>query len=213
MIRGLFFAFGILATGLAIVFLDQPVAQFFAEQNREHWRLGAREITNIALGEYWFGLAAIVFVFTRFFFPRVKALSSRLEIVKNLERWAIYFFVSLLGTGIILQSLKILIGRQRPHRSEILDPLVFEPLNFNWYYHSLPSGHTQVIFTAAACFALLWPKATWFFYLLAAFIGFTRVVTLQHFLSDFILGAVVGCVGAWWMHSLLQNRIKKPVLK
>lgn len=209
--KGLLFSFGLLAVGLSIVFLDQDLALFFEMPHNQHWKWGAREITNIALGEYWFGLAILVFVFTRFFLGRVSRLQSYRERIHNLERWAIYFFSSLLGAGILLQLFKIIFGRQRPHVTEALDHLAFSPLNLHWHWQSLPSGHSQVIFTVATCLTLLWPRASWLFFAAAAGLAFTRVMTLQHFLSDILAGALVGYFGTLWVWSLLARRVRKPL--
>ncbi|MBX3041214.1 MAG: phosphatase PAP2 family protein [Bdellovibrionaceae bacterium] len=211
MLKGLIFSFGLLATGLSMVFLDQDLALFFDDPRNHHWKWSAREITNIALGEYWFGLALLVFVFSRFFLPRFSRLRSYRERIKDMERWAGYFFLSLLGSGILLQLGKILVGRQRPHISEAMDHLSFHPLTLHWHWQSFPSGHSQVIFTVATCLTLLWPRMSWLFFLTATGLAFTRVMTLQHFLSDTIMGAMIGYFGSLWVWSLLRDKINRPV--
>ncbi|MBX2988293.1 MAG: phosphatase PAP2 family protein [Bdellovibrionaceae bacterium] len=193
------FSFGLLATGLSLVFVDQDLALWFNEVHRESIRLAARSITNIALGEYWFGLAILIYVWSRWVRKN-----------DNLRSWAVHLFAGLLGSGIILQILKWSFGRQRPHVGEAGDHLVFHPFQYHWHYLSMPSGHTQVLFSVATALVLLWPGGRWIFFGLAAALSFTRVMILQHYLSDVIAGAMVGFFGTLWVYAWLEKKVPKP---
>jgi membrane-associated phospholipid phosphatase len=210
MLKGLILSFGILLTGLSVVLVDQDLTAWFDQPQHEEWRLRARHITDIGLGEHWFLLALLVYVTARWLGPRLRSSERSAEIFLDLRRWALHFFAALLGAGILLQSLKAIVGRQRPHMSPTHDPLVFEPFTTNWYFHSLPSGHTQVLFTVATAMAMLWPRMAFGFYTLAGALSFTRVMTLQHFLSDVIAGAVVGYLGSMWVRGILKKRVPLP---
>lgn len=210
MLKGVLFSFGCLATALSVIFLDQDASLWFAQEGHQPLRLFARDVTDVALGEYWFGLAIVVYLLTKFVLPRFARFSLRAEAIANMRRWSVHYFFALLGSGLILRILKWAVGRQRPHRSETFDPLVFHPFTHDWHFHSMPSGHTQVLFATAASFALLWPRAGWFFYLLAALLGATRVMTHQHFVSDVIAGALVGAYGAFWVQQSLKKKVPLP---
>lgn len=186
-----------LLTPVSLLFWDQSTSLWFARPENENIRHWGHAVTDIALGEYWFGLAIVIYAFTRWIAPRIQAAANKSDLVRFWRNWSINLFLSLLGAGLILRILKSVFGRQRPHKSEIFDPAVFEPMNLHWHFQSMPSGHTQVIFTLAAVLALLWPRGAWLFYAIAAVLGFTRVVTHQHFLSDVLAGALVGVLGAW----------------
>lgn len=195
--RGLIFCFGTFAAAMSVLLVDQDLSQWFAADAQTSLRVAARRITDIGLGEYWFGLALAVYVLSRWrSWDRYRA-------------WAVQLFFGLLGSGILLQVFKICIGRQRPHKSETYDALVFHPFNLDWHFQSLPSGHTQVLFSVATSAALLWPRGSWFIFLLAAGLGFTRVMTLQHFLSDVIAGALLGYLGTLWVHDYLSRKSLK----
>lgn len=210
MLKGLLFSFGSLAAILSVIFVDQDLCLWFNEEAQTPLRQAAREITNVALGEHWFILALTVYGFARFWPRHFSRWTLRQEAMMNLRRWSIHFFCALLGSGILLTAGKWIIGRQRPHRSEVFDPLVFKPLTADWYFHSMPSGHSQVIFTVATAVSLLWPRLGWFLFPIAAGIAFTRVMTLQHFLSDVIVGALIGYFGTVWTRNYVARKVPLP---
>jgi membrane-associated phospholipid phosphatase len=74
--------------------------------------------------------------------------------------------------------------------------------------HSFPSGHTSTAFTLALLMAFRLAKTfgTFFFPLIAFFVGYSRVYLAQHFVTDVFAGALIGIVSAylsllvyvWW---------------
>lgn len=209
MLKGLLFSFGFLVAALSMIFLDQDLSAFFAmKEHHDLYRI-AREITDIALGEYWFGLAILVYLFARFW-PMSGRFTLRHGVMTNLRRWSLHLFFGLLGSGVLLRIAKFLVGRQRPHKSEIFDPFVFAPFNNDWHMQSMPSGHSQVLFSVATTATMLWPRSGWVLFPLAAALAFTRVMTLQHFLSDVIVGAMFGYFGTLWVRGLLKKKIPLP---
>ena len=91
----------------------------------------------------------------------------------------------------VLYSLKYLVQRERPlllldmasklskGPGEILDP-------------SFPSAHTGYAFMMATFLAASFPQYRIIFFLLAAFIGWTRIYLGVHFPTDVVTGAVLG---------------------
>lgn len=210
MLRGLIFSFGFLATALSMIFLDQDWALYFSKLDGTALWLWARRITNIGLGEYWFGLAIVVFVLTKFW-PRGSARwTLAADAIDRLRRWSVYLFAGLLGSGLMLLFSKWAIGRGRPGHTPGFDPLVFQPWNNDWYFQSLPSGHTQVLFSAATSLALLWPRLAWLIYPAAFAVAFTRVMTFQHWASDVCAGALLGYFGTLWVHSWVARVVPRP---
>ena len=60
---------------------------------------------------------------------------------------------------------------------------------------SFPSGHTQTVFGLAAGFDLLFPGRLRWLYLLAAWVGLSRVYVGAHFPLDVAAGALLGMLG------------------
>lgn len=63
---------------------------------------------------------------------------------------------------------------------------------------SFPSGHTSLAFTYALLMAFVLKKNFWtfFFPLIAFFVGYSRVYLAQHFVTDVFAGIIVGMASA-----------------
>lgn len=204
-----FVSTGLLLSILAAFTIDQYIAKFWNSEEIMPLRKGARAITDAGASEFYFVLAVSLYIFTKWVAPRLRTYHQFEKTMVRLRIWSVYFFWSLLSTGFTVQLIKFLFGRQRPHKSEIFDPMVFAPLNHHWHFHSFPSGHTQVLFTVATLICILWPKGTRLVFLIAAILAFTRVITHNHFVSDLIGGFLVGYLGTLWTVYFLA---KKPQL-
>lgn len=189
----------------SIFYLDQNLANYYSDPAQQKIRLLAREITDIGLGEYWIGLSIIGYVLARLAIA-VNPKSTFLKTKVLIKNWCVLLFCGLISSGLVLWFFKAVLGRQRPHKSEMNDALVFEPLTLDWHFHSMPSGHTQVLFSVCAALCLIFPRARYAFITLAALLAFTRVMTLQHFLSDVIAGALLGFFFSAFIHSKLKNK-------
>lgn len=204
--------FWVLLTGLfaslSVMFsVDQLVSVFFAKNDvREAVRAEARFLTDLGLSEIYFALALFSWAFCKWIGPR---LTSRFtQAFDFFRRWGLNLLVSLVISGLMIHILKFIVGRQRPHKSPVFAPDIFNSFTTHWHWHSFPSGHTQVIFTAATLFAVAFPRLRWFWFSFAILIGLTRIVVHDHFLSDVIFGGCIGYIGALISMKLMQNKTK-----
>ncbi|HEX4634482.1 MAG TPA: phosphatase PAP2 family protein [Gemmatimonadales bacterium] len=104
--------------------------------------------------------------------------------------------------GILAEALKLCIRRERPNLTD--GAYVFR----GWADHpwstkdlGLPSSHAVVAFGAATALAHLFPGARAVWYSLAGACVFTRVASGAHFVSDVILGGLLG-----WLVAALLGR-------
>ena len=87
---------------------------------------------------------------------------------------------ALVGSNLVVEGLKRLVGRVRPdgdaHRSN----------------SSFPSGHAASAIALAMVFSARWRGGTWFFVLLAALVSWSRIYLNRHFLTDVLASVVIG---------------------
>ncbi|MEY4617457.1 MAG: hypothetical protein RJB66_2417 [Pseudomonadota bacterium] len=186
----------VLTSILAIFYIDQPLTRWMHENVQPKFLSAAEVVTWFGLGDTYFMIAVFGYLLARLFTKKWTHLGW-------VRRWGeaktnfIFMFYSFFVSGILVLFLKAFFGRCRPYHSVNYAPLDFQPLTLDWHYQSYPSGHTQVGFTLATFLSVLFPKFTKYFYCLAAFIGFSRVVLEKHYLGDVIAGAFVGILGTY----------------
>ncbi len=127
--------------------------------------------------------------------PAGIAIDGFIKHDKKLKRDALYMGASLIVCGIVTQSLKKIVNRQRP----------FDTYSFivkrddESGGSSFPSGHTSEAFTTATSIALRYHK--WYFvvpaYVFAGSVAWSRVYQGVHYPSDVLAGAVIGTASAW----------------
>ncbi|QJD78303.1 phosphatase PAP2 family protein [Spirosoma rhododendri] len=74
-------------------------------------------------------------------------------------------------------------------------------------YNSFPSGHTTSAFALFGMMALIDERKGrgWFFLLLAAMTGYSRVYLFQHFVEDAYVGSIVGTVSTLVVYLLMYR--------
>lgn len=197
-------------TVFSMYFLDQSLSSFFSREDIYlTWYQPARKLTDLGLFEFYFALALGTWAFAKWIAPRRQSFRNQPEKIDFLRRWGLNFISALFLSGIITHLIKFSAGRQRPHKSPIFDPYIFTPFTTHWHWHSFSSGHTQVIFTAATMMSLAVPKWRGLWLTAAIIISFTRVMVVDHFLSDIIFGACVGYVGTLAALYLMKTKTQQ----
>jgi undecaprenyl-diphosphatase len=109
---------------------------------------------------------------------------------------------SFLLSGVTVQFLKHMFGRQRPSVSTVDGGVWHGPLSFfsrghgqgQSHYDAFPSGHTATVFAAATTIADFYeePWVSYVSYSLASTVAISRVTESTHWVSDCFLGALIG---------------------
>lgn len=123
------------------------------------------------------------------------------------------YVAALAVTGLVVLAAKMLIGRGRPKFGDpdlFLGPLGTHPmpskdggppvLMHAWEIGkgissdlwSMPSSHTAYAVATSVCVGMMYPRLRWLVVPLAAIVAFGRLVFDAHFLTDVLVGAVVG---------------------
>jgi len=94
------------------------------------------------------------------------------------------------------EVLKRIIARERPTASgEYVHRAMFSGFSDSSNL-GIPSSHVAVAFAAAAVIGMLYPKTRWVMLVLAGLCAMTRMAAGAHFLSDCVLGALLGMAAA-----------------
>lgn len=143
-----------------------------------------------AEGAYWAGHGAVQITLCILWLLAAKYYRAKTEFYHGAAGLA-----AVIGSGIIVQILKHLVGRARPRMT--LPPWEHIGPSFDSDLHSFPSGHTTTSFALAAVLASRFPRQAWIFYLIAGLVGVGRVVGGSHYPSDVLAGAILGLVVGW----------------
>jgi len=105
---------------------------------------------------------------------------------------------------VFTEPLKQVIGRSRPHDAQ--GPWHFKPFSGN---ASMPSGHSTTAFSLAAALSEHFenaPAAAIPSYTIASIVAFSRVRGSDHFVSDVVIGAIIGTVSGRTVVKLERDR-------
>ncbi len=117
-----------------------------------------------------------------------------------------FVFVSVGGAGLIANLTKNIIGRARPKLFDQVGTLDFQPFAFVADHASLPSGHATNIFAFATVIGMLWPRGRVLLYTIAAWIALSRVLIVQHYVTDVVLGAILGIAFPYFVRDRFAAR-------
>ncbi|NPA81688.1 MAG: phosphatase PAP2 family protein [Epsilonproteobacteria bacterium] len=173
---------------------------------------------NFALISYFFIDKTIALYFHRekFLNPFFEFITffgrSELYLVTSLLIFLIFksqkakiVFLSVAFSGILTDILKVIVGRYRPD-------MLFEKglYGFDWFhikyeYISFPSGHAATAFSLFVALSSFFPRYKIALFILASLIAFSRVELNAHYLSDIIVGSLIGVLSA----EFILKRAKK----
>lgn len=146
-------------------------------------------------------------------------------------RMTLFFAISELLGGAIVQLLKYFISTERPvsifeKYPDMVFPVV-EGVNLH-HYSSFPSGHTSTFFVFSTCCAIILAyhfstrvrqdnRRAWILFhlsllallALAVLGGYSRIYLSQHFLLDVYVGSIIGFITPFLVFCFGRNKILK----
>ena len=100
-------------------------------------------------------------------------------------------------------GLKNIVNRPRPFEAfPLADAKTFDHAHASG--SSFPSTHSATAFAAAAIMFMKYKKVLWTMFLVAAFVGFTRMYMYVHYPSDVIAGAICGIIIALMVYYVFK---------
>jgi membrane-associated phospholipid phosphatase len=116
-------------------------------------------------------------------------------------------FSSVALSGLTADLIKVIAGRARPKLFFGETLYGFDFLRFEHSWISFPSGHSATAFSVASTLCILFPRYRSIFLLWAALIALSRVVTTQHYISDVLVGSLLGVASTAFLY---HRYFKKP---
>lgn len=116
-----------------------------------------------------------------------------------------FIFVSIAYSGILVNLIKMTIGRTRPHVAQSLAWPELHPFTVNANFHSFPSGHANTLFAIALAVGFLVPALRRYLLVLAAGLAFCRVLQFRHFVSDTLGGALLAVATTFWLRDVFAR--------
>jgi membrane-associated phospholipid phosphatase len=188
----------IVAAGLAMLFLDQPLA-WACWSLPEAVHAVARWLSLLASFPFALGLCMVL---VAVYFIRVFALGK----TRPSSLYPVFIAMSVMGTWFLSHVSKMLFGRMRP-----LMLFEYGQYGFTWFrsgydYNSFPSGHAAIAFGLWLALAALRPKYRLLFVAAAVLLASTRVLTAAHFLSDVVFSALLATATIETLLVVFRNR-------
>lgn len=138
-------------------------------------------------------------------FSALVCMSMLLLGTEDVKRIGIEALVVLGISQIIVQSLKLILSRERPYK--IIEQLNTFGINLKDY--SFPSGHTTASFSLAATIAMNVPRLTIIVFFLALIIGISRIYLGVHYPTDVVAGIILGIGTSLIVHHYMMKYIDK----
>jgi len=147
---------------------------------------GISLIRNLVLNDFFIGItffsSSIIFIFLTVLFMQ-----------KNKKKWLLPLWLTMLVSVIISFLLKVSVQRMRPYQTELISILPgFESLAHTVWNFSFPSFQTMLVFSAVPFLSKEFPRFRYVWIIFASLVALSRVYLGLHFLSDVILGGLIG---------------------
>ena len=104
----------------------------------------------------------------------------------------LYLFSAVAVSGIIADIIKIIAARERPAMLFEHDAYGFIWFKLGSLFNSFPSGHSATSWSLFIGLSLLFPKQKVLFLTLAFLVSTSRIVLNFHYLSDVLIGSLIG---------------------
>jgi membrane-associated phospholipid phosphatase len=185
---------------LSYIFIDRPLAMIAHDmqfQARFPWLLW---VTNLGIGMLYIVLIALLALILRFVIRN-----------KPWERRIWFLWLCVVVPNMACLALKMLLGRARPDLLFSENLYGFYGLQKNAAFWSFPSGHTTTIMALMLGLSALFPRYLLGFILFGSLVACSRILLLQHYLSDVLAATYLAIIGAgvvyyWLSDSLLKEK-------
>ncbi|MDG2243260.1 MAG: phosphatase PAP2 family protein [Rhodospirillaceae bacterium] len=193
-----------IVSGGFILFWDVPLAWYFKTELDPSIHRLMGTLTEAANGAFWYGLAAAGLTSSLALAHRAKDEEHITRFRNQVRAW-VFMLVSMLTAAVLINFLKIAIGRYRPRYLFNDHQSGFEPFGVALKMASMPSGHAQSIWSAMIALAFLTPRFAPLYFVIALIVSISRFITAVHFVSDVIVGSFLSIAIAFLMRRWFER--------
>jgi membrane-associated phospholipid phosphatase len=143
--------------------------------------------------------------------PLIGVLIGFILIFRYIFRWrkwemrAWFLALCTVVPSLIVLGLKILFGRARPELLFNDGIYGFQWLKYTRLFWSFPSGHTATLMGCMLGSCIIWPKYRWMFLCIGFLVMLSRVILLQHYITDVLVSAYLALIEVWVLQWLLNR--------
>ena len=147
---------------------------------------GISMIRNSVLNDFFVGItffsSSIIFIFLTVLFMQ-----------KNKKKWLLPLWLTMTLSVVVSFLLKVSVQRMRPYQMELISILPgFESLAHSVWNFSFPSFQAMLVFSVVPFLSKEFPRFRYVWIIFASLVALSRVYLGLHFLSDVILGGLIG---------------------
>jgi membrane-associated phospholipid phosphatase len=113
---------------------------------------------------------------------------------------ALYIFGIVAVSGLLVDVIKIIVGRLRPDMLFDQGIYGFVGHHMGSEFNAMPSGHSATVFALSVALTLLYPRYKFAFIAIAVTVGASRVILNYHYLSDVLVGSLLGGLIAHYVY-------------
>ncbi len=174
----------------SILWVDVSLALFLNGYRDTAWADFFAAITDFANGAIWYAVALVGIGLAYLRRKILPDLPDAARLSKEVRAW-VFMIASMATSGILINIIKFVVGRERPRFLFREGTTDFHPLALRIADCSFPSGHTQSICAAMLCLAFLFPALRPLFFVIAVLVSASRVIIGAHYLADVIASVFI----------------------
>ena len=165
-------------------FLDLVVVKYCASTfTNNNIRRILKDISKLGIGTFYLIFAAVCFLIFRFV-KKIKLWSNR----------ALFIFLSISSSGILVLIIKFIFGRYRPKMFLQEQLYGFKFFQLKGKLTSFPSGHASTIVALMLALYFINPKYKAIYFVIALVIVISRVLVCHHYLTDAVFGSYLAVI-------------------